>query len=398
MRIAFVSADATPLDGGHGPAAERGRELAALAGALAAAGHTVEVFTRRADLWSAPIVALAPNVNVVQLAAGPPHFVPSTRLPALMDDFAERFVGSCSGGEDYDVLHAVLPLSALAASRLRERTGIPFVVSGHDRDPPSDSGLAATADRVVAFDPGERERLIARYGAGSVRIAMVPAGVDTAAFAPTSKAARERFGMRSQDFVVVQRARLERAAGIDVAIRALAALKRNHGVTARLLVAADTKEVDPAAAAELARLRGIAAACGVAPGVTFAGGGPPAALREAYTAANAALVLPVDGSPAAPLEPMACGIPVVAADIGALRWAIQDEVTGYLVPAGDAAAVAERLARFHRNPELGRAYGRAGIRRVRAGHTWRHAAGELARLYASVLAPHHARLAAAASR
>jgi glycosyltransferase involved in cell wall biosynthesis len=103
-------------------------------------------------------------------------------------------------------------------------------------------------------------------------------------------------------------------------------------------------------------------------------------------------VLPSDerGS-GAPLEAMACGIPVVGADVGGLRWAIQSEVTGFLVPAGDPAAVAERLARFRRNPELGRAYGRAGF-------TWRHAADALARVYAAVLAPHHARLGTAASR
>jgi hypothetical protein len=95
---------------------------------------------------------------------------------------------------------------------------------------------------------------------------------------------------------------------------------------------------------------------------------------------------------------MACGVPVVGADVGPLRSAIQSEVTGFLVPAGDSAAVAGCLARFRRNPELGRAYGRAGIRRVRAGFTWRHAAEALARVYAAVLTPLHARLATAASR
>ena len=255
---------------------------------------------------------------------------------------------------------------------------------------------SACAGAAKATTSGERDRLIVRYGARSAPIEVIPAGVDSAAFAPApSAAARARLGLRPEEFVVVQRARLERHAGIDAGIHAIAALRREHAVAARLLVAVETNDFDSYTSAEIGRLRAIAAAAGVAGQLTFGLGGSPAPLRHAYAAADAALVLPADerlgGSP---LEAMACGIPVVGADVGALRWAIQSEVTGFLVPAGDSTAVAERLARFRRNPELGRAYGRAGIRRVRAGFTWRHAAAALARVYAAVLAP----LQTAASR
>ena len=55
MRIAFVSADATPLVRGDGTEPDdHGRRLAALASGLAAAGHTIGVFTRRHDPWAAP--------------------------------------------------------------------------------------------------------------------------------------------------------------------------------------------------------------------------------------------------------------------------------------------------------------------------------------------------------
>jgi hypothetical protein len=48
MRIASISADGTPLARGDGTGSEdRSRRLAALASALAAAGHAVDVFTRR---------------------------------------------------------------------------------------------------------------------------------------------------------------------------------------------------------------------------------------------------------------------------------------------------------------------------------------------------------------
>ena len=267
MRIAFISADATPLVRGDGTEPDdRGRRLAALASELGAAGHAVDVFTRRNDLWSAPVVALAPNANVVHLPAGPPHFLPAAQLPPLMEDFAARFVGACGSDDGYDIVHASLHLSGLAALRLRERRGVPFVISLDDHEASAaEQRLAAAADRVVAFDPGERDRLIARYGGRSAPIEVIPDGVDAAAFAPASSAAaRARLGLRPEEFVVVQRACLERHAGIDAGIRAIAALRREHAVAARLLVAVETNDFDPYTSAEIGRLRAIAAAAGVA--------------------------------------------------------------------------------------------------------------------------------------
>jgi glycosyltransferase involved in cell wall biosynthesis len=399
MRIAFVSVDATLAAPGDGRRADdRGRRLAALARELADAGHVVEVFTRRTDLWSSPVVALAPNAQIVNLPAGPPHFVPQAQVPGLVDDFATRFLGAC-GPDDCDIVHAGSLLSGVAALRLRERRGVPFVISLDEHASPLARRLAAAADRVVAFDPDARDRRLAHRGAGAARVDVVPAGVDTTAFAPASKAGRARLGLGPDEFVVVQRAPLECEAGIETGIRALAELRREHRVAARLVVAADADEFATGARVATARLRGIAAAAGVSMQVTFIADASATALREAYAAADAVLALTAGGCSADPaLEAMACGIPVVGADVGSLRWAVQDEVTGFLVPAGDSSLIADRLARFRRNPELARAYGRAGVRRVRAGLTWRHSAEALARIYAAVLAPHRARLAAAVSR
>lgn len=397
MRIAFVSVDATLAAPGDGRRADdRGRPLAALARELADAGHVVDVFTRRTDLWSSPVVALAPNAQIVHLPAGPPHFVPQTQVPGLVDDFATRFLGAC-GPDDCDIVHAGSLLSGVAALRLRERRGVPFVIRLEEHASPLARRLAAAADRVVAFDPAERDRLLAHCGAGAAQVDVVPAGVDTTAFAPASKAGRARLGLGPHEFVVVQRARLESEAGIEAGIGALAELRREHRVAARLVVAADADEFATSARMATARLRGVAAAAGVSMQVSFIPDGATPALREAYAVADAVLALPASGYGPV-LEAMACGIPVVGADVGSLRWAVQNEVTGFLVPAGDRSLIAERLARFRRNPELGRAYGRAGVRRVRAGFTWRHSAAALARIYAAVLAPHRARLAAAVSR
>lgn len=67
---------------------------------------------------------------------------------------------------------------------------------------------------------------------------------------------------------------------------------------------------------------------------------------EPYLAALDAFVLPSywEGLPLAVLEAMCMGLPAVASAVGGTPEAVIDGETGYLVPPGDAKALAERLA------------------------------------------------------
>lgn len=66
------------------------------------------------------------------------------------------------------------------------------------------------------------------------------------------------------------------------------------------------------------------------------------------------------------LEAMACGLPVVATAVGGNPELIEDGVSGALVPASDAQALADALAFYAGAPELRREQGRAGRRRIEA--------------------------------
>ncbi len=68
------------------------------------------------------------------------------------------------------------------------------------------------------------------------------------------------------------------------------------------------------------------------------------------------------------LEAQACGLPVVAFDNAGVPEAVNDGVTGLLVPAFDARAFKEAIARLLDDVELRRRMGRAGKAYVRQNH------------------------------
>ena len=65
------------------------------------------------------------------------------------------------------------------------------------------------------------------------------------------------------------------------------------------------------------------------------------------------------------LEAMAAGKPVVASSVGGLTELVKDQVTGYLVPAGDVGALMERLETLIRDPDLRQKMGAEGSRQMR---------------------------------
>ena len=71
------------------------------------------------------------------------------------------------------------------------------------------------------------------------------------------------------------------------------------------------------------------------------------------------------GYPRALLEAMALGKPVIAADTDECRGPVDDGRNGFLVPARDASALAQRIVRILDDDDLYEKFGRRSLERIR---------------------------------
>jgi D-inositol-3-phosphate glycosyltransferase len=135
----------------------------------------------------------------------------------------------------------------------------------------------------------------------------------------------------------------------------------------------------PDGANEVAALHALVAELGVEHRVRFVAPRPHDQLADFYRAADVCVVPSrTESFGLVALEAAACGTPVVAANVGGLRFLVDHGVTGYLVDGREPRAYADLIDRALReDPEVMRAHAVARSARYR----WSIAAARLRRHY-----------------
>jgi glycosyltransferase involved in cell wall biosynthesis len=114
-------------------------------------------------------------------------------------------------------------------------------------------------------------------------------------------------------------------------------------------------------------LKTSAARLGMTAHITFAGFVPDEDLPGMYGLADCFLMAgTAELQSIATMEAMASGLPVVAADAMALPELVADGENGYLFPARDHVALADRIARIIGNGELRRQMSQNSLRHIQA--------------------------------
>ncbi len=405
-KIAIISEHASPLACAGGvDSGGQNIYIAQVARHLVRLGFSVDVFTRRDGQDVSDVVLMEPRLRVVHVRAGPATFVRKEDLLPLMDSFY-GCVREYARAEQYRLVHANFFMSALVAAHLKQELGIPFVITFHalgrvrrlhqneaDQFPPErvdiEDACIAQADAVIAECPQDEADLTTLYCADPARIRVIPCGFDKAEFWPIARPfARRALGFDPKERIILNIGRLVPRKGVDTAIRALGRLARSHGLTAKLVVVGGNSDVPcPILTPEIGRLREVAAAEGVADRVVFTGRRSREFLKLYYNAADIFVTTPwYEPFGITPLEAMACGTPVVGADVGGIKYSVADGFTGCLVPPNDPDALSASVAQLYRDPDLRKEFGRNAIDRVHEQFTWGKVTAAIAGLYQDVLA------------
>jgi glycosyltransferase involved in cell wall biosynthesis len=203
-----------------------------------------------------------------------------------------------------------------------------------------------------------RDDLVAR-GIPAGRIEVIYPGIDATWYRPDSHVARAAH----PTFLYV--GRLRRYKGVDIALRALA-LARAQGVGAELEIAG-TGDDRP-------RLEALTRRLGLEPVVRFLGYVSEEEKRRRLRAAWAVVLpSPKEGWGISNVEAAACGTAALASDSPGLVETVRHGETGFLVPHGDAAALAERMVALARDKGLVERLG-AAARAFAVPLTWDRAA------------------------
>ncbi len=213
---------------------------------------------------------------------------------------------------------------------------------------------------VISVLSSFSRRTFTEHGVAPGRLVELPLGVDHEHFSP-------REGRAPGPLRVVFVGRVELMKGVPYLLTALQRLKK---------LPLELQLVGPVADDLKPLLRRLDD-----PRVRYLDVTGRAALPAVYRGADV-LVFPTvnDALGLVMLEAMACGVPVIATERSGGPDVIRDQLDGFVIPARDPGAIADRLATLAADPDQTVAMGRSARQRIEQYYTLAHHEGRLADL------------------
>lgn len=272
-----------------------------------------------------------------------------------------------------ELLHSHLNGPIIAGAVAALVAGIPHVGTLHDvyhiAARPKRIGLlrlaAGMGTQLVAVSD-DMQRFYRVTSSRRLHVERIYNGIDSSGFT-----AGPRRGQGAFTFVSV--GRLVSLKGYDVLLRALA-LTGAAGPRLRLLGEGEDRPM----------LEALVDGLGIRERVEFLGFREDVA-AELGNADGFVLASHSEGLSCSVMEAMASGLPCVVTDVGGNRELVGDGVNGFLVKAGDAAALAARMVQLARDRRLAAAMGSAARARAEGRFSIAATLEAYDRLYASLL-------------
>jgi starch synthase len=224
--------------------------------------------------------------------------------------------------------------------------------------------MRAARGLVIGAD-SEAERVVEKYRIAAKKIWRIHNPIDLDFWRPIDREeSRRQLGLPAQSRIVIYHGRIDiYGKGLDLLLKAWEQIRDRPGRQDSLLLIIGSGHDDAEFRQRLEVL--------TLPSVRWHDRYElDRTVMRRYLSAADLYVLPsrIEGFPVAPLEAMACGLPVVGSDIPAMSSIIEHGSAsgGLIIPREDPRALAETIQRLLDSPDLCRELGRSARRNVEA--------------------------------
>lgn len=365
--------------------------------ALSRLGWQVDMFTRKSDPTQADIVQHNPKCRTIRLTAGVEDFIPRQNLIGHLPEFLKQLRQFQRDNElQYRLIHTNYWLSAWVGMELKKVQSLKHIHTYHslgaveyvyEEDIPNiaktrlsiEKTCLETADLTIATCPQQRDylrELVSDKG----YVEIVPCGTDIDLFGSVAYSrGRKELKIESGIFNILFVGRFNRASGVETLIKAISKPQLHSVADIRLTLINNSHSSNPL---PRKRIEKLVQDLGVDNITTFVEGLNRKELATYYTAANAC-VIPSQYNPSGmvAMDAMACGTPVIASNLGGLKYVVKHEETGLLFPAQNSFLLTRAIYRLATKSQMRSQIAKFARERVEELFTWDVVASQLSEFY-----------------
>ncbi|MEO0924582.1 MAG: glycosyltransferase family 1 protein [Cyanobacteria bacterium J06643_13] len=399
-KIALISVHGDPaVDIGKEEAGGQNVYVRQVGEALSRQGWQVDMFTRRSDASQEQVVEHNANCRTIRLTAGPEEFVARQKIFNYLPEFVEAFCDYQHQQKTiYPIVHTNYWLSAWVGMKIKQRQSIQHLHTYHSLGAVKyrsintipliaktrlrvEKECLETADMIVATSPQEEEHMRSLVSTKG-NITVIPCGTNINCFGSVDQeAGRAKLAIDPDVKLVMYAGRFDERKGIETLVRAVAREEVKHHENLKLMIVGGST---PGAkdGIEKNRITEIVEELGIADITEFTGRVKHEDLAYYYAAADVCVV-PSHYEPfgLVAIEAMASRTPVIASNVGGLKFSVADYKTGLLVPPQDEIAFAKAIDAVLADDQWRQELGENARKRVETKFSWNGVASQLDRQY-----------------
>ena len=382
------------------PASETGNQniyVRQLGESLSRIGWQVDMFTRKTDLGQADIVQHNYRCRTIRLTAEVTQFLPPKNLIGYLPAFLQQLLQfQRENNIQYKLIHTNSWLSAWVGMELKKNQPLKHIHTFHTLGAVKygseknidnlvknrlkiEKTCLETADLNIATCPQQRDslrELVSPRG----NIEIIPSGTDPDLFGSIShNKARQKLGIKSNIFNILYVGKFNRSQGVETLIKAISKPQLHSLNNIRLTLVNNSFQPRPLQKKRIEKLVGDLEVDNI---TTFVAGLNQEELATYYAAADIC-VIPSQYNPSGmvAMNAMASGTPVIAANVGGLKYVVEDNKSGLLFPAQNSFSLTKAISHLITEPELRLKMGVLGRERVFELFTWDGIANQISEFY-----------------